>query len=211
MKNKPQIKKKIKTGGKLSERLKIFVGEVKQDSITVGDMRDMFSGSSYWLLMFIFALPLLIPLPTPGLSAVVSVPLVLVAAQLVLGRKSPWLPSRIAKKKLQKESLKKSIKKVEPYLKKIEVVVRQRAIFLTKPPIDRIIALICTALSVLMMLPLPFSNAFPALAICVLSLAMVMKDGVFVIIGIVMGAASAGLVWAISEGVVSGVEELFSF
>ena len=192
-KNK-KIKKHL-NGGKLSELLKqlpeCFEGK---ESVQLEDLRNELSGRVYGAFMLILALPNLIPMPTPGLSAIVAIPLILFTAQLVIGLKTPWLPKIISKRSMKLSKMKSMCNKVIPYAKKLENFIRPRLEWLVKPPADRLIALICLLLSIVMIMPIPFGNAIPALAICLFAIAILQRDGLFVILGLIISVISASIV-----------------
>lgn len=195
---------------KLSQTLNMFFSGLTAPSLTLGELRDALSDRSYGILMFLFALPTLMPMPTPGLSAIVGVPLVLISAQLVVGKKRPWFPAWLTKKRMKKETLQNAYTKIDRYVRWLEFIMRPRLRFLVDPPADRIIALVCLLLALLVLLPVPFSNAFPALAICLFALAITMRDGLFVLVGLIVAVFSAALILAILSGALSGIESWFS-
>ena len=51
------------------------------------------------LLLFVFALPLSIPLPVPpGLTTIASMPLIFFSIQLLFNYDAPWLPNWVGRK-----------------------------------------------------------------------------------------------------------------
>ena len=46
-------------------------------------------------LLLILALPMWLPIPAPGISVAFGVPLILVSAQLLVGRRFAWLPQEV--------------------------------------------------------------------------------------------------------------------
>ena len=75
-----------------SELLRDFVAQAGGDRISLGALRDALGDRGFGVLLFIFALPNLVPVNIPLLSAVLGLPLVLLAAQLSYGRHKPWFP-----------------------------------------------------------------------------------------------------------------------
>jgi hypothetical protein len=53
---------------------------------------------------------------------------------------------------------------------------------------------VAIALSLMIMLPIPFANGVPAIAICLLALGISERDGLWLGAGIVVGAIAAGIV-----------------
>jgi hypothetical protein len=169
---------------RVSEVLQTLIQNLPQDEISIRYLHDQLSRRVYGSLLLIFALPNLIPLPLPGLSTVTGFPLLILSIQLMLGKKTPWFPKTVLNQTIKKEHLEKIHTKIRPYLLKLERFVIPRYFWLTQPPADRMIACICVFLSFLMLLPIIFGNLLPALAICFFAIAILERDGVFVLIGL---------------------------
>lgn len=173
-------------GNKISEILSTLPGRFSTPEITIAALSNALSGRVYGILLLVLALPNLIPIPAPGLSAIVGAPLILVALQMVLGLKSPWFPDFISKRKLKTEQLHRVCIRVVPVIKKLELITMPRLRFLAKPPADRVIAFICVILSLMIMMPIPFGNALPALAICFFAIGILQRDGLFILAGLLV-------------------------
>lgn len=171
----------------------------KGDTITVDDLKKALSGRSYGVLLLVLALPNLLPIPAPGLSAALGLPLCIITLQWMLGKESPWFPRFVAKRKIKTAQLKRIITRAIPYIEKLEWVLKPRLQFFTAPPASYAIAFICVALSILIMLPVPFGNALPALVICFFALALIQHDGLFVILGLIAALCSFALIFVFSE------------
>src|SRR5450432_3120520 len=67
---------------------------------TVGDLGRVFSGKSFAVtILFLMFVPAL-PLPTGGITHVFEAITVVLAAQMVLGRRTIWLPQRWQRREL---------------------------------------------------------------------------------------------------------------
>lgn len=192
-------KKRIKhrnllNGKKISEVLKTLPDSFSKPDITIGELKDALSGKAYGILLLVLAIPNLIPFPAPGLSAVLGAPLILVTFQLMLGMKTPWLPKFISSRSVKCSGLKRTCNRILPYLEKLEYIIGPRLTFLVGHPADRLIALLCVILSLMIMLPVPFGNALPALAICFFALAILQRDGLLFIFGIVTTLIAAAVI-----------------
>ena len=74
---------------------------------------------------------------------------------------------------------------------------RPRFQFLAKRPIENILGVLCLVLSIVLFLPIPLGNMLPALALCILALGILERDGVWVAIGAAAGIASIAIVWGV--------------
>lgn len=173
-------------GNKISEILAALPDRFSTPTVTIAALSDVLSGRAYGMLMLVLALPNLIPIPAPGLSAIVGAPLILVTLQMMVGRTSPWFPHFISKRSIKTEQLRRVCNRVVPVMQRLELVTSPRLKFLAKSPVDRLIALICIILSLMIMMPIPFGNALPALAICFFAIGILQRDGLLVITGLIV-------------------------
>ena len=183
-------------GRRISDILEELADEFKTPDITIGELKEALPGRVFGIFLIILALPNLVPIPAPGLSALLGAPLLLLTFQMMLGKKNPWLPQFLTLRSFKTEQLRSIFKKIMPTVKKWERVTTPRLLWLFYSPADRIISFFCVILSVLIMLPIPFGNALPALAICFFAIAFLQRDGFFIILGLITGIMSGLLVSA---------------
>lgn len=120
----------------------------------------------------------------PGLSGVLGLGCLLLGGQMALGRKSPWLPQRVAKFKFPRSFSQQLLKNVRTLTVWLEKIVRPR----WKPVATNSYTWrsngFCIAwLSILLMLPIPFTNPLPAGTILLLAIAIIEADGLVMCIG----------------------------
>ena len=130
--------------------------------------------------MLIFAAINVLPLP-PGTSVFFAIPLLIISAQMVLGRASPWFPSRIDRRGVRKSEIERLIAKFEWVEARIERVLKPRLAILTGPTATRLIGLVCFLLALLAAVPIPLFHVAPAAAIVLFGLALIYRDGALVI------------------------------
>lgn len=181
------------TGGTpLSTVLNLLALESGRERISVGELLRALGDRALGAMLFIFAVPNVLPVP-PGTSAILGAPLVFLAAQLMLGR-SPWLPSVVANRSMTHADFARVVRRVAPWLQRAEKMLRPRWSAIALPPMEYAIGLVCLLLAVVLVLPIPLGNVLPALAISVLALAVLERDGLWVLAGLVIAGASAVLV-----------------
>lgn len=183
---------------RLSDVLARIANDPKRDRIAVGDFLRAMQERAFGPLMLIFALPNVLPTP-PGTSSVLGAPLVFLAAQLALGR-SPWLPPIIARRSIARKDFAAFVGKATPWLAKAERLLQPRLGALAHPPAEYIVGLVCFVLSVVLVLPIPLGNMLPALAICIMALGILERDGIWILVGMAIALTSlgvvSGVVWA---------------
>jgi len=166
--------------------------EDPEEHITLGQIIQALGRRSFGALLFIFALPNILPLP-PGSTTVLGLPILVLAPQVAIGLRSPWLPSFIKKRQIKASEMEHLFGRFLPTLERIEKLSRPRLTFLYGPIGDRIIGVICTLLALVLILPVPLGNLAPSFTIAVLSLGLFQRDGVIGLVGYLALAGSIGL------------------
>jgi hypothetical protein len=172
---------------RLSEIVASFEG---RQGFTIGAMVDDFGERAFGALMFVFAVPNVIPAP-PGTSAVLGLPLVILTFQLMMGRQALWLPSRIRDRPVNPDMVASFVRRAVPILKRFEKILKPRLpLLVLSNAAERAIGIVTLLLAVVLFLPIPFVNILPAAAIACLALALAERDGLFAIIGYLLSAST---------------------
>jgi hypothetical protein len=180
-------------------RLSTVLAEIAEgpedDRISIGDLLGALKRRALGALIFIFAVPVALPLP-PGVSTVFGAPLLFLTAQLMLGMK-PWLPALITNRSLKRGEFRKIISAVAPWLHRAESVMRPRFSFVGQRPFVYLLGLMCLILSTILFLPIPLGNMLPAFAVSIISLGLLARDGLWMLIGFVTGILAIVIVWGV--------------
>jgi len=190
-----------------SQLLRHFVASHTEPRISLGALRDALDDRGFGVLLFIFALPNLVPVNIPLLSAVLGVPLVLLAAQLSYGRHKPWFPDWLTSLSFPRGGFVAVVNRALPFLERVEKVLRPRLTVLLSWTGERLVGIAILILAVVLTLPIPFVNWLPACGIAVFGLAIVEKDGVAVLVGLALGIASV----IVAATVLIGLVKAFLF
>ncbi|HEY0919827.1 exopolysaccharide biosynthesis protein [Devosia sp.] len=173
-----------------------------RERISIGDLLEALRRRALGALLFIFAVPTALPMP-PGVSAVVGAPLLFLSAQLMLGIK-PWLPRIITDRSLSRVDFEKVVATVAPWLARAENIMRPRLTFMAHRPVIHLVGLVALIMSIVLFLPIPLGNMLPSIAICIMSLGLLERDGVWVLIGLVTAVISLVIVWGVLWALVFG-------
>ncbi|MDG2521340.1 exopolysaccharide biosynthesis protein [Caulobacter segnis] len=174
---------------RLSEVLQIICDR-PEPRVSIGEIMDEFGPRAFGAALLVFSAPNLLPLP-PGSSTVLGAPLVLLSPQVAFGAEHPWLPKRVSNQNLRRGDLRGAFGKLIPMLEKVEHVSRPRLEFLFGPVGDRVIGAVCTALALILIIPIPLGNLLPAAAVSAFALGLIQRDGVFALAGYLLTAISA--------------------
>ncbi len=164
----------------LSQRLHHIVADEGPDRLSFSELAARLHSSAWGGLLFIFAAINVLPLP-PGTSSFFALPLLLVSAQMVFGRSSPWFPARLERRGVTKQELGRLIGKIEWLELRVEQIFKPRLPALTGPTAARVIGLVCFLLALLAAIPIPLFHMAPAGAILLFGLALIYADGALVI------------------------------
>jgi hypothetical protein len=140
---------------------------------------------AYSFVLLLVALPFCTPVPLPGLSTPFGLVIAFIGLRIACGL-HPWLPERMLALRLPPKWLPRMFRAVERPVRWLERVLRPSLSVLVKKGLARqlhgAMILVC-GLLLLLPLPVPFTNFFPAVAIALLACAMMESDGRFSIAG----------------------------
>jgi len=163
--------------------------EVDSEKLSLGRVLKLFQNHGYGPLLLVAGL--IIVLPTggiPGLPSIIGVSIILIAGQLVLGRPSPWLPRRLRELKLKKRKFDKGADTIKPVTRKIDYILKARMSYLASGVAARCVGVVFVVMALLLPITefVPFSDIVPGLAIMSLALGLTARDGLFIIIGLII-------------------------
>ena len=168
------------------------VAERPEPTVSISELTQLFGGRALGALLLVFGLICTLPFP-PGGTTLFGAPLVLLAPQLVFGRRAPWLPAGVRERTISTAHLKQGLPKVLVWLERVEAVSRPRMSLLFGGVGERLIGLVCFALALVLILPIPGGNLLPGVTVSVLALALVQRDGLLALFGYALAALSASI------------------
>lgn len=159
--------------------------EIDAPEIAVGDLIAYLRTRAYGVIFIILAAISLVPaMSLPG-GALIAV----FAVQMAAGVGTPRLPRRLAELRIPMSRLRWAIERLLPILAQMERHVRPRWPWLTTRPAINGVGLLMAVVSVTFALPLPLTQLAPGLAIILIAVAMLERDGRVLLLGM---AASGG-------------------
>lgn len=186
--------------------------DATRERIRVADLLAAMRDRAFGALIFIFAMPNILPTP-PGTSAILGIPLLFLAAQMAFGQ-TPWLPKLIADRSMLRSDFAGMVAKASPWIAKAERMLKPRLAVLSTPAAERLVGCFCLILAIVLALPIPLGNMLPALALCVIAFGILEKDGVWISLGVAVGIVSlflvAGVAYAIIKSAIFVLAKLFS-
>ena len=172
------------------------------------DFNALLSGlgrRAFGMLLFVAALPAFIPIPIGGAF---SGPLVmLIAAQLLVGLRRPWLPGFIARRGPKRQALARFERIVDPWLRRLEHFVRPRlTAVLDHRLASAFTGLLLLLLGLLLSLPIPFTNYLLGGIILLYALALLERDGALMLAAWGVGIVALSTTGALSGGLIAAVQ-----
>lgn len=178
---------------------------------TLGALSEVFAEKSFAvtvvLLMFVPALPL----PTGGISHVFEVITVVLAAEMVLGRRTVWLPERWQRRELGAMTTEKAIPFVIRWIRRVERFSRPRGAWLFDQVwMLRLVGLMLMTFAVGAAIAPPFSglDTLPAMGAVAVALAVILNDMVVLAIGAVIGTGGIILILTVGAAIVRVLQSL---
>jgi len=187
-----------------TDAIETAVNSSSADRMAIADLIAAMDGAGFGLAIMIFAFGVAIPLPPPAPS-IISIPLVVFSIQMMQGLASPKLPRRFSNLTIKRSVLATLMRKAFPYVNKVEKILRPRFHFMISATAERIVGFFIFLFSVFILLPIPLSNFIPGIGILIISFGLIGKDGLAVLIGIIVGVL--GIVISMAT-VLLGVEAL---
>lgn len=162
---------------KFSQDLEVLLKRLIDRPLTLKDILHETSERGFSLVIGLLVLPFLFPMP-PGLTTILGSGILLLAAQMVIGRREPWLPRKVANFQFPLSVTRQLLQNLRRVTKGMEKVVRPRWLNIAVSRKTWRINGICLAwLALLLMLPIPFTNPLPTLVILLLAVATLEEDG----------------------------------
>jgi hypothetical protein len=196
----------METGEDFSDQLEAWLES--DEPKTLGALGAVFEEKSFavtvLLLMFVPALPL----PTGGITHVFELITVLLTAQMVVGRRTIWLPERLQRRELGTALTGKAIPFIVRRVRWFERFSRPRvARLFAQRWFVRLLGLLLMAFALAAAVAPPFSglDTLPALGAVVVCLAMILEDVLVLGIGTAIGLGGVALIVTIGAALARGI------
>lgn len=172
-----------------------------EDTVTVDDVVDAIGGRGFGPLILLPALLVITPLGgIPGFPTLMAAVILMIAAQSLMQKKRIWLPNLLGDRGVKNEKVTKSTKKLRSMAKWIDEHMGQRLKALVSEPMQLVAAGIVAVLCLLVPPSelVPFAAILPMGAIAVLGLALSLRDGLVMLVGLVVSLVALYFVWTMA-------------
>lgn len=171
---------------RFSQDIKSLLERLATQPLTLGDILAETSERGFSLVIFLLVLPFLLPMP-PGLTGPLGSGCLLLAVQMALGRRSPWLPKKVASFKFPHWFVLRLLQNLKRVTRILEKIARPRLVKLAQSrSIWRLNGICIAWLTLLLISPIPFTNPIPTVGILLLAVATLEADGLLMCISYVL-------------------------
>ncbi|TFW14401.1 exopolysaccharide biosynthesis protein [Brevundimonas intermedia] len=171
--------------------------------LTLHEIRDRLDERAYGLLILLLSIPCLVP-GLYGVPQVVGLIVILLAGQMLVGREEPWLPRWFLNLRCKGAWLKAMADFAESKLGWIDRLSRPRLRRFADGPGEKLAAvfMILATLTIVM----PLTNTIPSVALALLSVGLIQRDGLFVLAGCAVTTVWLTILGALGTGLLMGAE-----
>lgn len=178
---------------------------------TFGQMTDVFGEKGFAVLVLLLMSVPALPLPTGGVTHVFEAIAILVGGEMVLGRRTLWLPRRVRTRELGPVLTGRAIPFIVRRVRWFEKRSRRRGAWLFRYRwFARLLGLVIVGFSLAAALAPPFSglDTLPALGAVVVALAIILEDAIVLGAGVLIGTGGIALMVSVGAGLARLVRSL---
>lgn len=158
--------------------------------LSIGEALEAMGPTSIAFTILFLAIPALTPIPGP-FGMVFGTALALVSLQIVAGGRKVWLPAIIRDRRVSSVAFDLIVGHAVPVIARVEKLVRVgRLQALTGRTVQALLGIPVFLLAVVIALPIPFGNILPVLSLVVLAVALMERDGLVTLIGLLLTSAT---------------------
>lgn len=177
------------------------LAESREERLSVDMIAHAFGNHAFGAVMLVFGLLTMVAI-APGSTFIIGPPIAIVAWQVATGRHTLWLPRRIGARTVRPADIGRLNARFLHHLRRAERLLTPRLGFLFGRAGTRVIGLVCLVLSLIIILPIPLGNFLPGLAVALLSLSLIARDGLAALLGVVVAIAAVAVLLVVYGAVI---------
>lgn len=179
---------------------------------TLGGLIDAFGEGSFAIIFVVLMAVPALPLPTGGVTHVFEVIVMLLALELIVGRRKVWLPERWRRLELAGATQQKFINSLLRRIRWLERFSRPRVRWLFGHRLSGSafgVAVLGLALTAFLAPPFSGLDTLPSLGVVILALGYLLADAVLAAVGAVIGLLGVASVIFLGSVAVKAVKSIF--
>ncbi len=193
---------------RLSQVLVLLAAE-PEDRISFSEILAVLSDRSFAILIVLLGLPNCLPMPPP-IPTISALLLIMIAVQIAMRRPEPWFPGAVLRGSVARSDVLRAVQRALPVVSVLERWSRPRLGVFGQRTGAMLSALLLITMALGMLMAAPLIGQVPyGLAVCLIGLGQIERDGVLVLSGVVAGAVGVLLSASFVYGVILGLRNLF--
>ena len=173
---------------RIAQRLRAAAAAFREEGVSMRAMAQAHGPEAHGTLLLLLAMPCL--LPGPGVGTVLGVGMAALAVAMWRGQGEPCLPQRVADLELPRHWARRVLEGLASAYEIAGRHARARLSHLAGPTRRSALAAAVGSMAIIVVLPIPFGNWLPALALMLIGLGLVFRDGIAVILGLLMSGVA---------------------
>ena len=170
------------------QRLRDAAAAIQEERVSMRAMAQAHGPEAHGTLLLLLAMPCL--LPVPGVDAVLGLGMAALAVAMWRGHCAPFLPQRVAELELPRHWAQRVLVGLASAYVLAGRHARARLSHLAVSGRRSATALAVGLMAAIIVMPIPFGNLLPAVALVFIGLGLVFRDGVAVILGLLMSGVA---------------------
>ncbi|MBC7940250.1 MAG: exopolysaccharide biosynthesis protein [Chitinophagaceae bacterium] len=170
------------------QRLRDAAAAIQDERVSMRAMAQAHGPEANGTLLLLLAMPCL--LPVPGVGMALGVGMAALAVGMWRGHGEPCLPQRVANLELPRHWARRVLEGLASAYEMAGRHARARLSHLAGPTWRSALAVAVGSMAIIVVLPIPFGNLLPALALMLIGLGLVFRDGIAVIVGLLMSGVA---------------------
>ena len=194
---------------KFSARLEVWIKNRSPN--TIDRLNKVFAEKSIGIIVFLLMFLAATPFPTGGVSDVMAVVALFAAFQLIIGRRTIWMPKRWRRHTIKSLSSKRVITHLLRSLRWLERFTRPRLSGVVHNRFSLMISGICMSIyifAVVVSPPFTGLDTLPAMGACLMALSLVFDDIALLIAGIIVGAIGISITIGVGAIIIVWIQQL---
>lgn len=173
----------------LAQRLHAAAAGLREERVSLAGLLRAHGPAAHGSLLLMLAVPCMLPIP--GTGTLLGVGLLALALAMWRQHDAVALPARVAALEISGHWA----RRVLAILARVYGVAgrfsRTRLAHALSAPMHRALAVAVAVMAVILIMPIPFGNLLPALAVLLIGLGLVFRDGLVALLGLLGAAATA--------------------
>lgn len=173
----------------IADRLRAAAASLEGERVCVDGLLQAHGPAAHGSLLLLMAVPCLLPIP--GTGTVLGIGVLALALALWRGHEEAALPRRVGSLEMPRHWAQRVLSMLARVYGTAGRWSRERLRPCVEPAAHRALALLVGLMAFLIILPIPMGNVLPAVALILIGLGLVFRDGLAVAAGAVVAAATA--------------------